>query len=381
MAVPIPPESRFIPNNVGEGEYLTFCGDPEALIHEALTHVIVDTPPLAEYSNDQCRGLFRGPTSLAFLFLKLDAQYPSMQVQDQLLSYWAGLYASAKRLGENSAPCGLACESVALLAVQTMMDEANAPAFCNELKRLVAEDHPFELLFGYVGLLYMIRAVESWRPNVASSLSLVKARMVEKTLGAGPGWVWRGKRYIGAVHGDIGILTQLLLTDPKLASNLMIKNALRRLLSLQREDGNWTTKDDDDIRYEGLVQFCHGAPGFVDSLLHICRLFPDMHDIMDEAIERGQQAVWNTGLLRKDPCICHGILGNAMVLPSGPRRDHFLAWALPAAIEEKRQEDETLFVPESPQKMSAWFNYWPGVAWTWSQYAKEIPGVILYSEV
>ncbi|KAF9880499.1 LanC-like protein [Colletotrichum karsti] len=253
--IPVPIESRFIQNVNNPNDYLTFSGDLDVLVQQALERIIAETPPLAAYSPAQCRGLFRGPTSLAYLFLKLGVKYPSMRIQDQSSGHWAQLYMDAERTGGDSAPCGLACESAGYWAVKTMMDGANASRFCEEMDRLAnEEDHPHELLFGYAGLLYIIRAVESWRPEAARSLTTIKARMMEKVLGAGPGWVWRGKRYIGAVHGDIGILTQILLTDPKLAGNSMAVASLDRLLSLQREDGNWTTKDDDDIRYEGLVQ-------------------------------------------------------------------------------------------------------------------------------
>ncbi|KAF6809562.1 abscisic acid aba receptor [Colletotrichum sojae] len=354
---------RFLANTDDPREYLAFTEDPEALAQEALEHTIADNPPRSEYSSEQCRGLFRGPTALACLFLKLSVRHTALQAQGVSLRDWAGRYMAAKRKGRDSVPCGLAWESVSYWAVQTMMDESNATRFRTELERLAGEDgHPHELLFAYAGLLYMIHSVEKWRPETSSQLSMVKARIVEKLLGAGPHWTWRDKRYIGAVHGDIGILTQLLLTDEKLASKSMIRNSLDRLLTLQRDDGNWNTKDDDDPRYDGLVQVCHGAPGILLSLIHIRRLFPDMDDRIEEAINMARQAIWKLGLLRKEPCICHGILGNALAFPPGRERDHFLAWSVPSKIAQERQRDATLFPSEDASKMPPWFCYWPGAA-------------------
>lgn len=151
------------------------------------------------------------------------------------------------------------------------------------------------------------------RPETASQFAAIKAQIVDKTLGAGPLWTFRGKRYIGAAHGDIGILTQLVLTDPKLAENPMIRGSLERMLEVQRGNGNWETKDDPgNTIYEGLTQFCHGAPGFVLSLVHLEKFFPDLKEKIGKALQLGRDFIWKEGLLRKEPCLCHGSLGNSL---------------------------------------------------------------------
>ncbi|KZL75380.1 abscisic acid ABA receptor [Colletotrichum tofieldiae] len=377
-----PAQRRFIHNPSIPQDYLSFAEKPKDRVQEALVHIIGETPPRELYTHDECRGLFRGPTAVAYLLLKIHAVYPEIKIRGQSLRHWATSYIGAKRTGGNSAACGLACESAGYLAVVAMLDETKAPKFRDELERLVQEDdHPYELLFGFAGLLYMIRAVEFWKPETASLLAIVKARIVEKILGAGPGWTWRGKRYIGAVHGDIGILTQLLLTDPRLATNSMVRNSLQRLLSLQDQNGNWPTKDDDDHASHELVQFCHGAPGFVSSLLHIGRLLPDMRDGIENAIALGTRCIWREGLLRKEPCLCHGILGNSLALPFGPLRDHFLAWSLPSKIADERRQDGSIFSQEDSGRMSIWFDYWPSAAWTWSVCMADSPGLVMYSDV
>ncbi|KAK2049443.1 abscisic acid ABA receptor [Colletotrichum somersetense] len=374
-------QPRFIHSPSLPKDYLSFAEHPETLVQEALARILVETPPREIYTSDECRGLFRGPTALAYLLLRIHIVYPAMRIHGQSLQHWAASYVAPRRIGGNSAPCGLACESAGYYAVKAIMDETETSNFSKELERLIEEDdHPYELLFGFAGLLYMIRAIEFWRPETASLLATVKVRIIERILGAGPGWTWRGKRYIGAVHGDIGILTQLLLTDPTLANNSMVRNALQRLLSLQHQSGNWPTEDTDD-GYHELVQFCHGAPGFVSSLLHIGELFPDMRCQIENAIALGRRCIWQQGLLRKEPCLCHGILGNALGL-SGTERSHFLAWSLPSKVAEERQKDESIFSPEDGRRMSIWFNYWPSAAWTWTVCAADnTPGVILYGDV
>ncbi|KAK1590457.1 abscisic acid ABA receptor [Colletotrichum navitas] len=376
-----PAQPRFIRSPSLPQDYLPFTEHSETLVQEALVHILVETPPRELYTRDECRGLFRGPTALAYLLLRIHAVYPAMRIHGQSLQHWVDSYMAPQRTGGNSAPCGLACESAGYYAVKTILDETEAPKFREELERLVEEDnHPYELLFGFAGLLYMVRAVELSRPETASLLATAKARIIERILGAGPGWTWRGKRYIGAVHGDVGILTQLLLTDSKLAKKSMVRNSLQRLLSLQHQSGNWPTEDTDH-GYHELVQFCHGAPGFVSSLLQIGQFFPDMNEQIENAIALGRRCIWQQGLLKKEPCLCHGLLGNSFGLPSGTERNHFLAWSLPSKVEEERQRDGLNFSPEDGKRMCIWFNYWPSAAWTWTVCEADAPGVILYSDV
>ncbi|KAK1675407.1 abscisic acid ABA receptor [Colletotrichum godetiae] len=376
---------RFIPTPTSLELYASFVHgeNPEIRVKESLTQIINAHPPLQLYTQDQCRGFFRGPTSLAYLLLRIHASHPEIRIHGQSLQQWAASYITAKRGGGDSAPCGLACESAAFWAVQTILDESQAPKFQEVLERLADEDdHPYELLFGYAGILYMIRAVEFSRPKVASQVATAKARIIEKTLAAGPLWTWRGKRYIGAVHGDIGILTQLLLTDPKLEENPMIRGSLERMLEVQRDNGNWETKDDPgNTIYEGLTQFCHGAPGFVLSLVHIEKFFPDLKAKIDKALQLGRDFIWKEGLLLKEPCLCHGALGNSLAFPPGKERDHFLAWSLPSKVAEEHERDKTIFSPEDGARLATYFDYLPSAAWTFMVCEEAVPEFILYTDV
>ncbi|EXF86177.1 abscisic acid ABA receptor [Colletotrichum fioriniae PJ7] len=376
---------RFIPTPTSVEGYASFSHgeNPENLVKESLRQIIDAHPPLRAYTKDQCRGFFRGPTSLAYLLLRVHESHPEIRIQGQSLQHWAAAYIAAERDGEDSAPCGLACESAAFWAVQAILDESKAPKFREVLERLANEDdQPYELLFGYAGILYMVRAVEFSRPETASQFAAIKAQIVDKTLGAGPLWTFRGKRYIGAVHGDIGILTQLVLTNPKLAENPMIRGSLERMLEVQRENGNWETKDDPgNTIYEGLTQFCHGAPGFVLSLVHLEKFFPDLKEKIGRALQLGRDFIWKEGLLRKEPCLCHGSLGNSLAFPPGKERDHFLAWSLPSKVAEEHERDRTLFAPEDGARLATFFDYLPSAAWTYMVCGEEIPGFILYTDV
>ncbi|GJD07957.1 LanC-like protein 2 [Galdieria sulphuraria] len=64
-----------------------------------------------------------------------------------------------------------------------------------------------------------------------------------------------------------------------------------------------------DSRRSELVQWCHGAPGFVYLFCKAAEHFSDI-TYLKHALE-ASIPVWNCGLLLKGPGLCHGIAGNA----------------------------------------------------------------------
>lgn len=86
--------------------------------------------------------------------------------------------------------------------------------------------------------------------------------------------------------------------------------------------------------------------------------------------------VWNL-----DATLTHPVQYSHRAFPLGPQRDHFLAWSLLSKVEQERQQDGSVFVPEDSRRMSIWFDYWPSVAWTWAVCAVDNPGFLLYSDL
>jgi hypothetical protein len=162
---------------------------------------------------------------------------------------------------------------------------------------------------------------------MAAAINFVITSLVEAILPQQP-WIWNGRQHLGTIHGEIGILTQVILSDPSHASKLEIK--LLSLINLQDAEGNWPVIEG---KHSELVQFCHGAPGFVGSLIAIKSHFPTLHKQIDAAISRGRKITWEKGLLTKEPNFCHGSSGNSLALGS-PQRGHFLCFATPERIEQ-----------------------------------------------
>ena len=67
----------------------------------------------------------------------------------------------------------------------------------------------------------------------------------------------------------------------------------------------------DELHRDHLVHWCHGAPGVVYTMAAAYLRWKDPR-YLDSCLRCGE-LVWNRGLLKKGPGICHGVAGNAYV--------------------------------------------------------------------
>lgn len=302
-------ESRCIPNEFPE---LFTVSDSGSLLKQALEDILENYPPLDHYHQSSLEGLWSGPTSIAYLFLQVSAAQPQLSISGHHAFTWAKQYIKGLRgsLKLSSKRCGIGEEKLCYEAVAASIskDESHVQALVSSIPQIVQGEYPDEILFGRAGTLYLLRMVRHWVPDSSSLVDDAIMRVSQVIIDRGPNWKWRGTRYLGPVHGDVGIVTQLILSTPALAPKL--EAVLDRLIGMQLEDGNWPSSEG-HTRAE-LVQFCHGAPGFVPSLLSLRQYFPSLQQQIDTAVRRGRECIWTYGLLRKEPNLCHGIFGNAL---------------------------------------------------------------------
>jgi len=317
-------EQRYISNNLPPQALST---SPEKMLQESLDNIIRNTPPLQTYTVRQSGGLFSGYTGLAYLFLQLSTTHPHLKVHGHHLRFWAGKYLEGDRsqLVLTKGNCGLASEKLCYQALVACYSAKNGDLvdFLSNIPMLLGpypphSGDPFssEIVYGRAGVLYLLRLIKHWVPNCDSFVDSPINRLAEMILetdddGRG-NWEWHGKRYFGAAHGEIGIITQLILTKPSLAPKL--KSRVRDMLDIQAHDGNWASSERKlkEGKTPRLVQWCHGAPGFIFSLRAIRPYFPDLHVDIDRAMAKAEEITWRHGLLTKEPSLCHGILGNAL---------------------------------------------------------------------
>ncbi|RGP67844.1 3 like [Fusarium sporotrichioides] len=385
---------RYISNNLPAQ---SLGSDPKELLTYALELVVRHAPPRKVYHERHLGGLFTGYTGLAYLFLQLSELYPDLQISGQKLISWAQRYLEGDRgkLVLEKGNCGISSEKLSFQAVRACVtkDEDHLIEFLGSMPILLGpytspqEDaFPSEIPYGRAGALYLLRMVRHWMPRSETLIESPLRRLTERIMSTdddGRGnWEWHGKRYFGAAHGDIGIITQVVLSNPSLAPQLTRR--LEKLLELQLPDGNWpsSVRSLKEGKSASLIQWCHGAPGFLYSLQSLRPYFPELQSRIDSAIEKGESITWRHGLLTKEPSLCHGIFGNALVLPQGAKRQHFLALATANAVEKVRRHDPDLFEPASyGHKAAVLMNYLPSAAWTWAVCEQEHPRLIMYNDV
>ncbi|XP_026320543.1 lanC-like protein 3 [Hyposmocoma kahamanoa] len=122
--------------------------------------------------------------------------------------------------------------------------------------------------------------------------------------------------YLGAAHG-ISFILQMLMTvpgylDENKSAAQDVKVSLDYIASLQTDEGNWPCcLEEIGLSDHKLVHWCHGAPGTVYLMAKAYKTFKDER-YLNACINAGE-VVWNKGLLRKGPGICHGVAGNGYV--------------------------------------------------------------------
>jgi len=366
----MPPSPRHLPNNPP----LLKLPNPRQDLEAALTQLLTRYPPKTHYHASECHGLYNGPTSLAYLFLHLSRWDPDLVIADEKNKKklrpleWCHRYLAGTRPLAAAVPpvdadhCGVANETLARLAVRaaaTTGDEAAVERFLGVVREKgglllgsgAVAGGSCEWLYGRAGMLYLLRMMRSFVGSSGAAAQLLDEAMREAVgtilalRGQGlRGWRWHGKRYLGAAHGVVGIVTQCALSWDAGEGELEggpLREVLEQVLLLQRPDGNWLSRSDSQDRGEGeaLVQFCHGAPGFVVSLMALLErnCFPSLQPQIEAAVQRARGVVWQRGLLVKEPCLCHGISGNALAL-EGEQREHFLAYTTVEAVSKGQRE-------------------------------------------
>ena len=356
-------QPRCIPNDSSQ---LLKAENHRQQLVSCLTNLVRKYPPKQEWARRELRGLYSGPTSIAYLFFHLSHRFPSLTIEDRDLKTWCSDYLMGEREVDadvGADECGIINEKAAHAAVTYALTEDTSKRYSLELyARKVAREPggSNEWLYGRAGMLYLLRLARNWVVRSEKAMDESIKIVGDRILVDGPPWEWHGKEYLGAVHGTIGILTQLVCSRPAYAKDPRVVSSLREVLASQDEHGNFPSSVNSGRNH--LVQFCHGAPGFALSLPLLREFFDtDIREAIDTAVVKARACIWEKGLLTKEPSLCHGVTGNALALES-PQREHFMAHTTPKMI-EKGQRDGSYFEGSDPIGL---FCGEAGRAWGWA---------------
>ncbi|XP_063531099.1 lanC-like protein 2 isoform X1 [Cydia strobilella] len=215
-----------------------------------------------------------------------------------------------------------------VISYKLAQDTSDLPDYKTLVQRLMSlmsllNDSPDELLYGKSGYLYALLFVNKY----IDERSIVPLHYIEKVIiailksgkeysqqvkSSSPLlWQWHDKVYLGGAHGVAGILYILLQAQAHISANDMktlIKPTLDWLINQKFPSGNFPSSLK-SATGDRLVQWCHGAPGFVPMLILAHQIFGD-DKYLKTALQCGN-VVWERGLSTKGYSICHGVSGNA----------------------------------------------------------------------
>ncbi|KAK8068795.1 hypothetical protein PG994_005411 [Apiospora phragmitis] len=354
----------------------------------SLERINAFNPPVHTCStNWSFHGFYTGPTSVAYLFHRLSQLYPDLEFKRQSLAEWAQEYlrlgAPSHRRAPTASNCGIGNEALAHLTMTALLkeDASVVSQLCSYEPTINDEtdDGSNEWLYGRAGYLYYLRLCKtSLRQINHANIGSTIEKTVRRMLKVPKPWVWHGKQYLGAAHGTIGIICQIVLSMPEMAAQL--HDLLTSVLAEQLDSGNFASS----LRpgsSDKLVQFCHGGPGFVLSLRSLqphYREDPALQTKMASAIRRAQSDAWRRGLLTKTPCLCHGIAGNALAVDDRARFLHLLSFMGSEAMEERGW----LRGIERGHDIASLYTGEAGRAWAWAVADKDLPKTCIgYNDV
>ena len=393
--------------------YFARVGDTRALpkpnqeLLQSLSRINTYNPPVHTCSTGwSFAGFYSGPTSISYLFYRLSLIYPDAEFKQQSFRDWAEDYLKLGIHVQQKAPdpshCGIANELLASLTLRSIMgnnlDLARQVCAFEEVINN-ADKGSNEWLYGRAGYLYLLRLCRSHFEGQPDSHSVIELltqtieRTIRRILEVPLPWTWHGKEYLGAAHGYIGIITQIVLSRNQNHTRGLV-DIMDRVLALQFPSGNFpsSVKEGYTEHDDRLVQFCHGGPGFVMSLSSTAEYFPtDIKVRMRDAIEKARADIWNRGLLTKPPCLCHGIVGNALAFSQGNdnRFEQLLAYSTTHSIEANEKADPSRAVDKGwlhdagrDDAFAGLYTGEAGRAWVWAVADAKLPRTCLgYNDV
>jgi lantibiotic modifying enzyme len=303
------------------------------LIKEYVDEIIVNTNPSVQKIDRHTRAdLYVGLAGIAFMFLKLSQssvkdEFPSLQLAKDY-SHAANEIiernASKKYISLLSGNAGVHFTSA---AINKANNESNDVDVKNLLRGLEIFKHPDylddgadEMLVGRCGFTLGILWLQKFTNTEIVSKDQMN-NMAQIILSSGRKYAQRneckvplmyqyhGREYLGAAHGISAILF-FLLSIPLNKNDLKdVKITIDALLDLQNEAGNFPSKfNKPDAE---LVHWCHGAPGMIYLMAKAYKIFNEQK-YLDSCIKCGE-IVWQKGLLKKGPGLCHGIASSGYV--------------------------------------------------------------------
>jgi hypothetical protein len=297
-------------------------------VKEILTH----TDPQKHKINSHSRGdLYVGLSGIAFMLLKLSKSSMANDIPSlEKVKIYADAAEEILKLSSSRKYISLLSGNAGVYFVSAAVNEALNKPIDNDIKNILKgmsifedpqylDDGQDEMLVGRCGYVLGIQ----WLQNEINSEIIAQndmKKLARVMLESGRNYArenehvvplmyqYHGREYLGAAHGVSAILLSLLnisLNDNDLKD---VKTTIDAILNLQ-DSGNFPSKFDKPEAH--LVHWCHGAPGIVFLMAKAYKVFNE-EKYLKSCLQCGD-LVWEKGLLKKGPGMCHGIASSGYV--------------------------------------------------------------------
>ncbi len=195
--------SRYVSNNAAN-DHSKLLSPPDFLrpLLQSLTTLTKNFTPRA-YTVRECRGLYSGPTSVAYLFFRISRGHPDLMISGKKPSQWALEYLQGGREGHGATAgkSGVINEQLAFYAVRAAVtqDLKDVEKLVKHVTNaaLTLDRGSDEWLYGRAGCLYLLRLARGWVRDSARIVDPLVEELIEDVLSHGPAWPWHGKDYLG----------------------------------------------------------------------------------------------------------------------------------------------------------------------------------------
>lgn len=305
----------------------------KSLIKKYVKSIIDNTDPRLYKLNSRSRAdLYVGLAGISFMFLRMS--------QSQLRSEYPAINLAKTYIDEaEKALCmsglrrfiSLLSGNAGVHIVSAVVNQTMGLSPENDIKSLLKgfemfehpdylDDGQDEMMVGRSGFLMAIQWLQQkLKAEIISSNEMSKlARIIIKSgrnysrenhLAIPLMFQYHGREYLGAAHGISAILFSLLSTQLLDMDAKDLKATIDNILTLQDDDGNFPSKFNKSEA--NLVHWCHGGPGLIYLMAKAYKVYGEQK-YLDSCIKCGE-LVWEKGLLKKGPSLCHGISSSGYV--------------------------------------------------------------------
>nr|CAD2165449.1 unnamed protein product [Meloidogyne enterolobii] len=278
-----------------------------------------------EYRDD---GPYVGPSGIAYALLHASKTNVGINVEKEALVI---LSKQQKLLHNMSAAheCRYLTGTLGFYTIQLLAGQIDSELFSSKVRRMlglvlqngyqkIGDDEILNGRAGFLASLLFIKKDKGFdvlsEDEIRSVLNcIIQSGLAYSKKHRSPSplmYQWHGDEYLGAAHGVSGILQILLSYWDFLdySAKTAVRQSVDWYLSIQLNDGNFPSGTDRIGRTEELIHWCHGATGALHMFLAAHLVF-DGAKYLQAAIRCGQ-LIWERGILRKGPGICHGVAGS-----------------------------------------------------------------------